>query len=1122
MKRIAESRFQLSPTKRALWQAMLAKDGMKHKRTEKISRAQPTDLVPASFAQQRLWFLDEMDPGQAVYILPNSIRLKGALDIRALENSLTEIVRRHDSLRTTFLAVGGEPVQVIAAPQPISLPVTELSHLNAVEREAEAQRLTSAAARQPFNLSVGPLLRAGLLRLAKEEHVFFLALHHIIADGWSMGLLFKELSILYQAHVRGAELPLEDLALQYTDYALWQRQWLRGEVLEEQLSYWNEQLKDAPRGLELPTDKPRPAVQAYRGASETFSLSTELSQDLKALSRRAGATLFMTLLASFQILLSRYGGQEDVVVGTPSAGREREETHPLIGLFVNTLALRTKVLDTFSFNDLLHSVKEVVLAAHANQDLPFEKLIEHLEPERSLSYHPLFQVMFQLHNAARETLNLEGLECSGFSRDAAGGANFDLVLSMSETEPALSGTIHYNTGLFERGTVARVIEHYRSLLEGIVVNAHQPISQLSLSSAAEQQQVLLAWNDTAGDYPRDKCIHELFEAQVERTPEATALSYDNERLSYRELNERANQLAHYLSAAGVGSEVLVGLCLERSVEMVVAVLGVLKAGGVYVPLDPAYPQERLAFMLADSRITVLLTEESLLTRLPAQSQALAICLEHGGGQCANRSTANPVNRAHSENLAYVIYTSGSTGRPKGVGVAHRCLCNLSVAQSQHCGVQASDRVLQFASLSFDASIFEIVMALCSGAALCLPDRHSLPVGSALVELLRKEQITIALLPPSVVMSMEGGVPQLQTLLVGGEACPADLVERWSDGRTLFNAYGPTEATVWGTLANCKPGSGKPSIGKPVLNARIYVLDHRQRPVPIGVCGEIYIGGAGVARGYLNQFELTAERFVPDPWSSEAGQRLYRTGDLARWSQTGELEYLGRRDQQVKVRGYRIELGEVEAVLARHASVREAVVVTESANGDNRLIAYFVSDEPETTTAELREWLGSQLPDFMVPALFVRLDELPLTTNGKINRRALPLPNRDEVREGYIPPRNICEQTLVDIWGDLLGVQQVSINDNFFALGGHSLLAARLATRIRDAFAAQLPLRTIFEAPTIALQALKLDQIKETPAEFPGAITKRPRETAEVDQLLEQLAHLSEEEVKNMLACELQH
>jgi len=1122
MKNVSGSRFQLSPAKLALWKARLEQEGVKRVESNTIPKAKHAELIPASFAQQRLWFLDRMNPGHAVYQLPSALRLTGGLDIPALEKSLTEIARRHESLRTKFLVVDGDPMQVIAAPQMISLPVTDLSDLGPTQREVRAQQLAGVEAQQPFDLTDGTLWRASLLKLADEEHVFLFTMHHIITDGWSMGLLFKELSILYQAYTNNQESPLEDLPLQYSDYAVWQRDLLQNEALQEQLSYWKKQLQNAPPALELPADKPRPTVQTYNAASESFSLTPALSHELKSLSRREGTTLFMTLLAAFQTLLSRYAGRDDILVATPSAGREQIETQSLIGLFVNTLVLRTTVAESFTFVELLQSVKDAVLGAHAHQDLPFEKLIEELDPERNLSYHPLSQALFQLHPAAHDGLKLEGLQCSRFTREPAVVANFDLVLSMSETSP-LSGVLNYNSDLFEAETIKRMVEHVERLLDAVVANPQQQIGALSLLTEAESRQLLKDWNDTATSYQRDKCIHELFEMHAAQTPLATALVREEERLTYQELNERANQLAHYLREQGVGPEILVGLCLERSIEMVIAVLGVLKAGGAYVPLDPAYPQERLEFMLTESRVSVLLTQESL-PKFPA-TEARVICLNSHQEQFAERSKENCVSGVQSENLAYVIYTSGSTGKPKGVAVAHQGLCNLCVAQVQQFELEASDRVLQFASLSFDASIFEIVMALCSGAALYLPPRHALPMGEALLDLLRDEEITITVLPPSVVMSLPAeSLPKLRTMLVAGEICPAELVERWGAEREFFNLYGPTETTVWATGARCEPRSGKPSIGTPIANARIYVLDHKQRPVLMGVRGEIYIGGAGIARGYLNQFALTAERFVPDPWSDEQGQRLYRTGDLARWHSSGELEYLGRCDQQVKVRGFRIELGEVKATLEQHESVREAVVlVPESANGNEQIVAYVVLDEPETTGEELRVWLRDRLPDYMVPAFFVRIDEIPLTPNGKIDRRVLPQPQRDQIEtKRYIAPRNESEQALAAIWAKLLKVDKVGINDNFFALGGHSLLAARLVTQIREECMVQMPLRSVFEAPTVALLARKLDHEKQTAAQDLTTIPRLTRGTTDIDELVKELAQLSEEEVRTLLAREQQY
>jgi amino acid adenylation domain-containing protein len=1107
---------------------MLQKEGVTRTGSvDKIPKASTSDLIPASFAQQRLWFLNELEPGQSIYNIATAFQVTGRLNIQVLEQSLTEIVRRHAVLRTTFAVVAGEPMQAISEPQRVSLPLTDLSHLTAPERELKARQEAAAEARHVFDLRIGPLWRARLLKLDDEEHDFLLTLHHIISDGWSLGRFFKELSILYDAYSRGEESPLEELAVQYADYSVWQRQWLQGGVLEEQLSYWKQQLRGAPPVLELPSDRPRKAASSYRGATESFTLPRELSQQLKMVSQREGTTLFMTLLATFQILLSRYTGQEDIVVGTPYAGREREEIQPLIGFFVNTLVLRTELSGHLTFVEVLQRVREAVLSAHANQDLPFEKLVEELQPERSLGYQPLFQVVFQLQKAARDLMRLEGLQCSELGCERGDAAKVDLVLSMSETETDLYGTVEYKTDLFDRDMIQRLIAHYGTLLAGIVADPQQAISKVPLITQAEQDQLLTGWNDTAQELPLYQC-HQLFEQQAAHTPDSIAIIFREEQLTYRELDERANRLAHCLQQQGVGPESLVAILVPRSVEMVVSVLGVLKAGGAYLPLDVAYPPERLRLMLDDSGASVMLTSGTVAdTVLNAMmTQGVRLVRLDAQAEQIERCSAGPVmSRATLDNLAYVIYTSGSTGRPKGVMVTHGGVCNMVAAQAQLFQLGAQSRVTQLASFSFDASIFEILLALPVGASLVLVDSETALPGAALLDLLGEEQVTTALFSPSLLAALaEAELPHLQTIIVAGEACTAELVRRWGGGRRFYNAYGPTEATVWATLAQCRDGDQRPTIGRPIVNTQVYLLDKEFEPVPVGVAAELYVGGLGVSRGYLNRAELTAERFLPDPFSTKGGQRLYRTGDRVRYQRDGKLQYLGRTDDQVKIRGFRIELEEIEATLAGHESVREAVVaVHERADGDKQLIAYLVPGETELKTAEVREWLREQLPGFMIPALFLKLDELPLTPTGKIDRRALPSPDPELIdKTPYKAPQTEMEQTLASIWADLLKVGRVGINDNFFELGGHSLLATRMTTRLRETYGIELPMRTVFEAPTIALLGNRLEQLKRMPEQ--GAVTgipASPRGEGDLPKLLSTLAQLSEEEVREMLTNETQ-
>ncbi|MFB2970447.1 amino acid adenylation domain-containing protein [Aerosakkonema sp. BLCC-F183] len=906
-------------------------------------------VLPLSFAQQRLWFFDRLSPGSAIYNVPGGVQFNGALNLEALEQSFNEIVRRHEVLRTTFTIVDGQPVQVVA-PAPTGtargrhylLDVVDLSYLPENERQTKAQQLATREARQPFNLERGPLLRVKLLRFGEQEYVFLMTIHHIISDGWSLGVFMYELIQLYDAFCLGLPSPLPELPIQYADYAIWQQQWLEGEIMASQLSFWQQQLGGSSQTLELLADRSRPAVQSFRGANQPLTLSPTLVEKLKALSRREGVTLFTILLAAFNILLYRYTGQEDILVGSPIAGRQYPDLEKLIGFFVNTIVVRTDLAGNPSFKQLLHRVWETTFGAFANQELPFEKLVEALQPERSLSKNPLFQVMFVLQNVNMPSLDSRW-SVTQLDFDT-GATQFDLTLALEERHDRIVGGFIYNTDLFDADTMTRMAGHFQTLLESIVAHPEQRICELSLLTEREHQQLLL-WNNTQADYPLNACIHHLFEAWVEQTPDAVALIFEDEELTYRELNAKANQLAHYLISFGVKAEELVGICVDRSVEMIIGILGILKAGGAYVPLDPAYPQERLAFMLEDAGVSVLLTQASLLATLP-KHKARVFCLDKDWQEVALQSEENPSLELTPNHLAYVIYTSGSTGKPKGVLIEHLGLCNLVTAQIDLFDVRSNSRILQFASPSFDASIWEIVMALGSGATLVMGTRESLMPGQALLRLLREKEITIVTLPPSALAVLPSEeLPVLRSIVVAGESCSPEIVARWAKGRRFFNAYGPTETTVCATVAECTPFDKKLSIGRAIANSQVYILDTHLQPVPIGVPGEIYIGGVGLARGYLNRPDLTAKKFIANPFldNSEFNSKLYKTGDFARYLPDGNIEYLGRIDNQVKIRGFRIETLEIEALLKQHPDIEQAAVIArEDIPGDKRLIAYVVS------------------------------------------------------------------------------------------------------------------------------------------------------------------------------------
>ena len=1042
--------------------------------------------LPLSWNQQRLWFLAQLEPNSPVYNEPFTIRFPGAIDVDALSKALNEIIKRHESLRERFIMIDSQPVQAIDPPSTFKLAVVDIRQLPQDQREAEALRLATSESKQIFDLTSGPLLRATLMQLASEDYRLFLTAHHIVIDGVSIYNVFlPELAALYEAFSTNKPSPLAQLPIQYADFTLWQRQWLAGEILERQLDYWKQQLRGDLPVLQLPYDRPRPAVQTFRGARQCLTLSKDLTEALKTLSQQEGVTLFMTLLAAFKTLLYRYTEQEDMVVGTVSAGRNRPEIEGLIGFFLNTLVLRTDMSDSPNFRQLLGRVREITLGAYAYEDLPFEKLIQTLQPDRNLSHNPLFQVSFVLEPP------MPSLNCGWTMSQLdiqTDTAKLDLTLELDERPEGIIGRFEYNTDLFEASTISRMIGHFQVLLEGIVADPDKRLWELPLLTVAEQQQ-LTALNHTKADYPLEACIHHLFDAQVEHTPDAVAVVLENEQLTYRELNSRANQLAHHLQKLGVEPEMLVGICVERSLQMIVGLLGILKAGGAYLPLDPSYPQERLAFMLEDAQVSVLLTQQKLVAGLP-EYKAHRFCLDTEWEILAQESEEKPVSRVTTDNLAYMIYTSGSTGKPKGVLVTHQNLVHSTSARISYYREPVTSFFL-LSSFAFDSSIAGIFWTLCQGGLLVLPPDKFQQELLQLTKLIAQHHVSHLLSLPSLyTLILDQAEPQqltwLRTVIVAGEPCSRELVERHSKllaHTSLFNEYGPTEGTVWSSVYHCQSSGLRTQvpIGRPIANMQIYLLDKYLNPVPIGVPGEIHIGGAGIARGYLNRPDLTNQKFIPNPFSDEPRQRLYKTGDLARYLSDGNIEFLGRLDHQVKIRGFRIEQGEVESTLLQHPSVREtAVIAREDIPGDKRLVAYVVPNPEQTPTVDgLRRFLKQKLPDYMVPGAFVLLDALPLTPNGKVDRRALPAPDQSRPDQSvtFVAPCTPIEQQLADIWAEVLRLEQVGIHDNFFELGGHSLLATQVISRLRQAFGVELPVRALFEAPTVADLGDRLETVR---------------------------------------------
>jgi amino acid adenylation domain-containing protein len=1054
-----------------------------------------------------MWFLQQLDPACPVYNTYRIWRVRGALNVADLRKAFETIVERHEVLRGVIQVIDGKAYQVTNEEGTFQFPCIDLRESASRDPETAAREISRQEAKAPFDLSRGPLFRAKLLQLDDEEHVLLISVHHIITDGWSFGVLYREISTLYQAFDGGDSSPLPDLPIQYGDYAIWQHDFIRGPHQEELLTYWKRQLSHLSP-LQLPTDRIRSSMPTYKGEREGFSIGRALTAELKSRYQKEGVTLFTALLTCFNVLLFRYTGQADITVGTVKHNRLYKEIEPLIGMFMNTLVLRSDLSANPSFRELLQRVRKTCKDAFAHQELPFDRLVDVLQPEREMSRNPLFQVAISYQNTPGNLLELPGLAVSPFEASDIGPyqsgndtAKLDLTLTLLESDDDIQGMMEYSTDLFDRATIRRMVDHFQTLIEEVVANPDQRISEIPLLRDNERREMMLMGSGPKRAYPEDQCFQQLFAQQVAQRPQAVAVVFENESVSYRKLDTRANQLAHYLQRQGIGPDIRVGLCLDRSIEMIVAVLGIFKAGGAYVPLDPNYPQERLAFLAKDADLQVILTQEKFQEHLSPLGVE-QIFLDADWPVIAQEEASTPASEARADSLAYVIYTSGSTGRPKGVEVEHRQVLNYVDGILERLKVPAGSSFAMVSPLTADLGNTMLYPALATGGTLHIISEDRAMDAAALGAYFQHYRPDYLKIVPShlATLLMDTTVADVlpkKYLVVGGEACSWDLVEKVQALKPdciVINHYGPTETTIGVTThqvaATDRASSYSPSvpIGRPLPNSQVYILDPHKNPVPLGVAGEVYIGGRGLARGYAGAPELTAEKFVAHPYSEEPGARLYRTGDRARFRTDGAIEFLGRIDHQVKLRGFRIELGEIETVLNRHPRVHAAVVVVREREGvEKQLLAYVVPGHGQLSSGDLRQFLKQSLPDYMVPTVFVMLEDLPLTPNGKVDRRHLPEPDSSltELTENFVPPRNPMEATLAEIWQSLLQVEQVGVHDNFFELGGHSLLATRVVSRIQQDFHVDLQLRRFLNMPTIAELAGGLEGLLWINAGRPG-------------------------------------
>jgi amino acid adenylation domain-containing protein len=1096
-------------------------------RMQRVSRTPITrisreaKLLP-SINQRRLWFIDQLQPNTA-FNSYKTFRIKGSLNIAALEQSFNEIVRRHETLRTTFSVIDSEPLQIITPALKLRLTLLDLRDIvDATEREAEAEKIITEEVERAFDLAKGPLVRAHLLCLGTDEHLLLITIHHIVTDGWSWGILVKELTVLHEAFCNGNPSPLPELPVQYVDFAQWQSEWLQGEVLQQDLAYWKERLKGAPEVTELPTDYPRPAVQNFQGASEPLILSKSLTEPLKTLSKKQGVTLFMTLLAAFKTLLYRYSGQEDLILGSPIAGRIRGDIENLIGLFINTLVLRTDLSGNPTFRELLGRVREVALEAYAHQEVPFEKLIEALRLERSLSFTRLFQVTFALQNTPESELKLLGCTVSRVTIKKE-TALFDLSLYLAERDEGLHGRVSYRTDLFDKATIGRMIGRFQVLLRGIVADPDRPISTLPLLMETEKHQLLVEWNETKRDYPQDRCIHQLFEEQVQRTPDAVAVAFEDRQMTYRELNATANRIALSLAERGIGRGSFVPFLMDRSIEVPIAMLAIMKAGAAFVPLDIHWPIERIKQILKELGNEVILVNQTTpyeqevvgcpFLAVNEQTVIPTVCTNSG----VDVDSGEPI---------YTIYTSGSTGKPKGAVVPHRGITNRFLWMSEFIGPSAAGAALQTTHHVYDSAVWQLFWPLINGGKTVIPSPGMETEAEYLADLIYSNKVTITDFVPSVFntivpqlvhdSSIQQKLQSLRTIIVGGEEItPSTTYTFMAQFPTVrvMNLYGPTEASI-GCICYEVTGKegGKIPIGKPISNVHALVLDKNRNLVPIGVAGELYLSGICLGLGYLHDEEKTKAAFVDNPFSEIPYSKLYRTGDLVRYLSDGNIQFLGRLDHQVKIRGFRIELGEIEAILSQHSGVRDVVVVArEESSGDKRLVGYIVPrQEGVSTINELRSFAREKLPEYMIPSAFVFLNSLPLTPNGKVDRRALQAPGQSpELEHSFVAPRNSVEGVLAGIWAKVLKLKRIGVHDNFFELGGHSLLATQVMSLARTAFQLEIAVKTLFENPTVAGLAVQIIQLKA-----------KDVSPEEMIRMLADLESLSDEEAQTVLAREI--